>query len=338
MRGALLLLVGLFNFMLIMYIYLWFTRLARLKTTRLWSNINKVKIIILLLVAFLWVVSIVIILRPHLGVEQTLQGELTANVAYLFVVDNSASMAARDLAGQSRIKFVKGVTRRLLVNYPAYSSLILFTEMPKLMVPFTFDDSTVLSFVEALEPEYPTYAKGTDLTGALKFAAKYLAVASKKLHKEIRPIVFLFSDGECVKAKCEMVRLNPRTYEQFIIIGVGTREGANIEFQVGDGASGEKFLLRDPASAKPVVTRLNEGFLRELAAKNKDAKYFYWQNTDNVIAEVSTIYKAKAKKAIKNKLVVKRELYPFLVVLFTIFFILFIFDILIYEFFYKIKI
>lgn len=334
-------LVGLgiiFNVLLLIYVILWFKRLGNLKTAKLWLNLSKVKFVVLMSAFFLGSLVSIILLRPNLGIEQTLEGNLEANIAYVFVVDTSASMAAKDVNGQSRMAFVKNFVHKVLDNYPAYSSLILFTEMPRLTLPFTFDDSTVLNFIDALQPEYPTYAMGTDIVQTMEFVIHYIEVASEKLHKQLEPVIFLLTDGECVKAKCDTIKLDSGKYEKFIIVGVGTKSGANIEFQIGKGANTEKYLLRDPNKFQPVVTKLNEEYLQNLASNNRNASYYNWQYAEKAVVEVQKLYKLKSKKAVKNKLVVKREIYPILVLFFAIGFIIFLFDIFIYEFYYKIKI
>ncbi len=325
MKALVYVLAGIFN------LFLWFflKRWMRFSKGNVFLRNNKLAPkVVLGAVLLLSVLSVAIALRPALHEEKVPLASVKSNLSYLFVVDISASMGARDAGAKSRLGFAQDFIKELIQRYePANAGLIIFTDTPVLSLPFTSDTTTLLNMVETLEPEDPFFAQGTDIATALNFTAKYLSKTEKR-----NLIIFLLTDGECVNVECRSAQIPSERYLRFYIIGIGSLEGAQISIG-GTGA-----VLRDPANHfKPVITKLNETYLKRLAAENKKSKYYHYTDQLAVFKEVGKIYKHEGVKESKNALKIRSEIYPYLVFFFAILFMIFMFDIHLYEYALKSK-
>ena len=313
-------LVGLFNLLLWFFLKRWM-RFA--KSNMFLKNNRRARKVMLVAVLLLGVLSVAIVLRPAFHEERVHLASAKSNLSYLFIVDISASMGARDAGAKSRLEFAQDFIKELIQRYePANAGLIIFTDTPVLSLPFTSDTTTLLNMVDTLEPEDPFFAQGTDIAAALNFTAKYLSKTEKR-----NLIIFLLTDGECVNVECGPVEISPDRYLKFYIIGIGSLKGAPISI------GGIGTVLRDSANHfKPVITKLNETYLKRIAAENKSSKYYHYTDQSAVFKEVGKIYKHEGLKESKNALKIRSEIYPYLVFLFAILFMIFIFDIHLYEY------
>ncbi len=177
----------------------------------------------------------------------------------VIVLDVSRSMDARDVA-PSRIEATKTSLNQVLdVIGGDRVGLVVFAGSARLRMPLTSDLAAARQVINSLETSPVLLKTGTDAAAGLD-----LALSAFDLEREAGRVVLLITDGDDLGG-------DPATSLQalqaagidLIVAGAGTTDGAGVP--VFDSASQGEIFKPDAAGA-PIVTRLNEDFLRIVAA------------------------------------------------------------------------
>ncbi|MCL2519641.1 MAG: VWA domain-containing protein [Spirochaetaceae bacterium] len=168
---------------------LWSFKLWRLKPYRLKPVaaifLSKLSYLLFWLAAFLLVISLS-------GPESTTTERLYFNrgAAIMLVLDESPSMAARDIGGESRFELAKDAIRRFISSRENDEiGLISFGREAALRVPLTLDYNFLLTSLDAVR--IMELGDGTNIGMALALAALHLS------HIEGRNrVVILVTDGD----------------------------------------------------------------------------------------------------------------------------------------------
>ncbi len=271
--------------------------------------------------SIIFVVFFAILLRPSFGIEQTYKYESLAEFSYLFVLDNSLSMSVSDApGGKTRLDYAKEIIEKILQEYPSYAGLIVFANKPDLVLPITSDVSSFSALIESVECEDIFYAQGTDFVDTLKFVDQYLIGLSKLPNPPVyyrKVKVILLSDGEVVNAEKGVYALKTKNVDKFLVVGVGSQAGGTIMID-------SKSKLYTPNSHGPVVSKMDKSNLIALANANNGV-LFTQDNIDNLFRDLKDEV-AQAKKGDKTQ-TVRREIYPFLILLLQVIVIMFVLDI-----------
>lgn len=178
----------------------------------------------------------------------------------VFSLDISRSMLAAD-AEPNRLKASTEIAGELVRRLPsARFGVVIFKGAGITAIPMTEDRSVLESFLEQVDPGMVN-ASGTDIESGLDAALAAFPAGTGR-HRAI----VLISDGE---SRGGGAMKNPiRAAEEGIpvfSIGVGGTEGSTIGLPGGGLVTG--------TGRKPVVTRLNEGALKN-AAETTGGTYF----------------------------------------------------------------
>lgn len=216
-----------------------------------------------------FVVGVIAVMNPRnpLGSD----GVNRKGIDIAIALDVSKSMLAADLA-PNRLERAKQFIIKLMNEMPNDRiALILFAGKAYLQMPLTVDHGAAQLFVLSAGPDVVPQ-QGTVISEALNMSVNAFVTTEKKYKT-----ILLISDGEdhdedalatAKKLAGQGVMINT--------IGIGSPEGATIT----DPATGD--LKRDE-SGNPVVSRLNEEVLKEIAQKTNGV-YIRLQGSDETVA------------------------------------------------------
>lgn len=197
---------------------------------------------------------------------------VTGGPETVLVLDASNSMLAEDVR-PSRLLRQRELARALVGATSGQAAVVYFAGRGYVLSPLTTDLDAVLMFVEAVRPA-SVGRGGSALTAGIEQALDVLAGGRTEASKRI----VLFSDGEETAGQgLEVAAARAREAGVAVhAVGIGTPEGARIPlgrdaavspfsaFRPGSEAAADGAYLRGP-DGEVVVTRLEEGVLRELA-------------------------------------------------------------------------
>jgi len=179
----------------------------------------------------------------------------------LVLLDTSESMNARD-AAPTRLEQARQKVIALLERSPADRfGLITFSGGAVLQCPLTLDHAYFRTVLDAVDTDSLS-AEGTDIAAALAEARKALAqeAASPGEERRLGRAVIVFSDGEAASDEAVTAARRLGRNATLFVVGVGTEEGAPVQFP--------SWMLAQTGSSEgrpPHHSRLDEGKLAAIA-------------------------------------------------------------------------
>jgi len=203
--------------------------------------------------------------RPQWGFkwEEVKQRGLDIIVA----IDTSRSMLAEDIKPNRLTRAKLAALDLISIAKSDRLGLVTFAGIAFLQCPFTLDDEAFRQSVNVLDVDIMPQG-GTAIGEAIKIAAEAF-----KEGTENHRIIVIFTDGEdlegnAIDAAGEAAKKGIKIFT----VGVGTPEGETLRVM---GKNGKMETVLDE-NRRPVVSRLNQNLLQEIAAKTGG---FYLQLT-----------------------------------------------------------
>ncbi len=214
--------------------------------------------------------------NPQWGYRKENVRKLSSDVFIAFDISNS--MFCRDIV-PSRLERSRVFALDLVKTLRAERiGTIIFAGRAYLQMPLTTDYAAAQMMLKAASPQQMT-AQGTAIGEAIQIAEE----TSERMSKAQR-VLILISDGEDndenALAAAKKARENGFT---IFTIGAGTAKGDIIPMDLGGGQFETK---RDPETHQPVITKLNENYLKELA-KVGGGNYFNLAQNTNIEAAIA---------------------------------------------------
>jgi len=201
--------------------------------------------------ALAWSLAVLALAGPSW--EQDRSVAYRAPAAWVFVLDLSPSMAAKDVAPDRVTRARFALDDLLGAARDARVGLVAFSDEPYTVTPLTQDAATVQALLPPLTPQImPT--PGDHLAPALEQAAKLLKPAGAK-DQRIVVLTDGFDDPSAAFAAAAMLRSHGATVS---VVGVGTSGGAPVRNAAG--------RFETDAQGRPVLAVLDVEQLRQLAA------------------------------------------------------------------------
>lgn len=251
---------------------------------------------ILFIVAF--TIGVIALANPRLPLGSTAVNR--SGIDVMIALDVSKSMLARDIK-PDRLERAKQILSKLIDKLKDDRiGIVVFAGRAYLQMPLTTDHAAAKMYLSSATPAVvPT--QGTVIGDALKMC--HAAFNSKE--KKYKSII-LISDGEDHDENA--VKLAKELAAEGVMIntiGIGSPEGAMI-------VDPETNEIKQDAAGNPVVTKLNETGLRDIAS-NGNGIYQLFTNTDEVVSQLETQLKSMGQKKItENSLINYRNLFPWL--------------------------
>lgn len=238
---------------------------------------------------------VVAIASPRMAVSQSFFSGKTGEV--IFLADVSFSAAARkNLDSPSRIERTRALITELLERFPFIrSSVCGFTSMARCFSLLTNDHVYLKRSVERVLDINSVPGSGTDIPASI------MQVVPKFSAQEEVKVIVVFSDGEIFQAGRFDERLLRQALEKtaqelqknnivLFVVGVGEPEGAQIPIYDLDG----RFTGYAEYQGRPYVTRLEEKFLREVAAA-ANGSYFSENDREGLANAVADVLRNEQK-------------------------------------------
>ena len=251
---------------------------------------------ILFIAAF--TIGVVALANPRLPMGSTEVNR--SGIDVMIALDVSKSMLARDVK-PDRLERAKQILSKLFDKLKDDRiGIVVFAGRAYLQMPLTTDHAAAKMYLSSATPAVvPT--QGTVIGDALKMCHAAFNTKEKKYKS-----IILISDGEDHDANA--VALAKALADEGVIIntiGIGSREGAMI-------VDPETNEVKRDAAGNPVVSKLNETGLRDIAANGKGL-YQLFTNTDEVVTQLETQLKGMGQRTItENSLINYRNLFPWL--------------------------
>lgn len=213
------------------------------------------------------------------------------SVDIMIAFDISQSMLAEDLP-PSRLVRARRFAQNLVENLKGErAGLILFAGSAFVQSPVTIDFSAILQALRSASPSMIPN-QGTAIGEAIGLAAESFEQNNKN-HKAL----IIITDGENHEEDALAQARAARADGLLIFtVGVGTEEGSFIPVE----ENGRQAYKRDNAG-QPVVSRLNEGMLREIAQAGEGAYFNLSTGSGQVLDALGEAIGRMEKRALEHQ-------------------------------------
>ncbi len=243
---------------IVLLVWVWGTVAGRRAAGRISrQRISRPPVLATSLVAAAGVLAVLAAAQPRWGERDSFIPRQGAQL--VFVVDVSRSMAVRDIA-PSRLEATKKTIDATLARLGGDRvGLVIFAGSARLHIPLTTDFVAAGQLISTLEAGPVLVGKGTDASTGLD-----VAIAAFDTEVESGKLIVLITDGDDLGADPAGAAQRVRDAGiDLIVVGAATTEGGSIP--VFDPAA-RVFKEKLDASGEVIVSKLNETFLRALAA------------------------------------------------------------------------
>lgn len=218
---------------------------------------RRIGIVLLLLLAFA---------RPAIA-NGTAERDLS-NLNLFFVVDNTGSMAAKDMEQGTKYRYevVADDIKRITKLFPGakYGAITLDYNNNQ-SIPLVSDANVINAFADSLRPKNSYYSSDSDLISLIKYAEKRITNYNKRFPGR-NSIVFFMSDGEDnTNASIQSLKSMSGELAGGAVIGYGTTSGSSINAVNYDGTIDEMATVKDQKTGQEHISKLDEDNLSQIA-------------------------------------------------------------------------
>ena len=244
------------------------------KNYRTLSSLRRILLFIFLLLT---------LLRPSLIGGESEQA--STNATLFFVIDNTNSMAVKDVSGKTRLNALKTDAEKIITSFPGANYSVYVQDITTYnLTPTTTDTNAVVSSIRSLRTKNSLSASPTDLNDLLSYADAGISKYAKS-HPDSQNIVIFMSDGE--NTKNEKASVDSGLFKDIstgVVISYGTSTGGEIP-QI-DIETTENEEMRPLACWNGnCISKMNEDYLKQVAEKN-NFEYMHSEGTiDSSLAE-----------------------------------------------------
>ncbi len=217
--------------------------------------------------------------RPQWGIEEINQKIVGRDI--LVLIDVSLSMSVPDVF-PTRLELVKRTLNKMLDSGVSDRiGIMVFTSETELLVPLTHDYSALSYFIDSIHPGM-IGTGGTDISKGLVDAINFFEDSSVS-----DKMILLITDGEDLSQnKEENINKIKKSRIKVYTVGVGTTNGQPVPVRNEKGEI--ESYLRD-RSGNPVVSKLDEPFLKELSTISNGTYFRASTISDDFITFINTI-------------------------------------------------
>lgn len=211
-------------------------------------------------------------------------GEVRKGIDVVIALDVSNSMKATDIA-PDRLSRAKQFISRIIDNLKDDRvGLVVFAGYGYAQMPLTFDYDAARLYVASADPANIS-AQGTSIADAFDKANLLFGKESERFKS-----IILITDGETHDENA-MEKLKELADKGVMVntVGIGSPEGSTIKDSSGN--------VKTDASGQPVVSKLNEQILQQIAQATNGI-YVHLQSSDAAVKQVMNQYTQIEKKAL----------------------------------------
>ena len=207
---------------------------------------------------------VIALARPAIGTDTAERNLSNLNVH--FVVDNTGSMATKDMNGKYRYE-VASEDMQKIVKLFAGSRFSITTMDYNIYqaMPLVNDSTTASSFINSLSPKNSLLTMDSDLSSLLKYSYTRIKKYAKRFPERAN-ILIVMTDGEDDKNSTSIPSDLSSLVAGGAIIGYGSLNGGEVH-QVDCNNKVTRSTITDPATGAPHISKLNETNLTTIANK-----------------------------------------------------------------------
>ncbi len=269
------------------------------------------------------VVLFAINLRPVL--PEGYGDKYTTNLDIMFVIDNTISMDAEDVAGRTRMTALKEDCQYIVKELAGSSfSIVTFSNYSQIVIPYTYDLLSINTAIKTINTKDIFYAQGSNL-GIPKDAINYLKENHSAISEDVKQIIIFISDGEETNGKRTVNYKDLKDYfKGGVVLGYGTKEGGKMKYSNHSkskqsnmqGHIDSNGYLLDNSVNPPTValSKLDEGNLQAIA-EEFGVPYIHATDRKAIDKAIEEIVKIKEMKETDEEAVTGVETYYYLAIL-----------------------
>jgi Ca-activated chloride channel family protein len=232
---------------------------------------------------FLLLLSLLDLRGPEKKIRASLPDQRT-----IIMIDTSTSMLAEDVRPSRFVKSLQ-MARHFVKSAAGHQiSIVLFSDIQKRLIPFTDDIDLLDSRLAALE-KTNAVSGGSNISQAIEEALQYFEFDSSDDDKSKAGNMLVFTDAEESEGEFK-THVPPNV--NLAMVGVGTLKGSNIPLRWDDGS----FRGYKTFNGEPVVTKLDENFLKKMAKNAKSYKYWIANSYSLPTDEIMNFFRAAYNK------------------------------------------
>ena len=229
------------------------------------------------------------LVNPKIGTK--LETVRSQGVDIVFAVDVSKSMLAEDIA-PNRLEKSKQLVAQIINNLASDRvGIIAYAGKAFPQLPITTDYASAKMFLQNMNTDMLS-AQGTAIREAIQLAKTYYDD-----EEQTNRVLIIISDGEDHEG--EVVDIAEEAKEEgirILTIGVGDVKGGPIPIK----RNGVVLNYKKDSNGETVITRLDEGTLREIAQET-DGVYINGRNTSEVVETIKEVLERMDKKEFESK-------------------------------------
>ena len=234
---------------------------------------------IFLLISFLFLAIALLDLR---GEEEKVTAQVPDQKT-IILIDSSLSMLTEDVRPNRFLKAIQ-VARHFVKNSTANQfSVFIFSDTFQRILPFTDDVDLVDSRLAALE-SLATVKGSSNIGFTIKGMLPYFQTENGG--ESAVGNILVLTDGEDHEKE---ENLNLPSGISLAVIGIGTSKGGQIPIRWNDGS----FKGFKTVSGAPVISRLNENYIKKLGSGLTDFDYWIVNSFNLPTQEISDFFRAK---------------------------------------------
>ncbi|WP_370390141.1 VWA domain-containing protein [uncultured Winogradskyella sp.] len=229
------------------------------------------------------------LVNPKIGTK--LETVRSQGVDIVFAVDVSKSMLAEDIA-PNRLEKSKQLVAQIINNLASDRvGIIAYAGKAFPQLPITTDYASAKMFLQNMNTDMLS-SQGTAIREAIQLAKTYYDD-----EEQTNRVLIIISDGEDHEG--EVVDIAEEAKEEgirILTIGVGDAKGGPIPIK----RNGVVLNYKKDSNGETVITRLDEGTLREIAQET-DGVYINGRNTSEVVDTIKEVLERMDKKEFESK-------------------------------------
>jgi Ca-activated chloride channel family protein len=206
----------------------------------------------------------------------------TSNLNVFFIVDNTGSMATKDMENGTKYRYEKAAEdiRQIVKLFPgAKYGVFTLDYNSRQTVPLINSSSAINAYTETLKPKPSIHSNDSDLNALLRLATERVKNYNSRF-PDRNSIVFFLSDGEDnVQDKSKAPKELEKAIAGGAVIGYGTTEGDYISIVEYNGSINE-------TTPGEHVSKINEANLTDLAS-NLGIKYYNRNSSNELFSNTS---------------------------------------------------
>ena len=236
------------------------------------KNKQRLKYTLQILAIFFIVLALV---NPKLGSKvETVNAK---GVEIVFAIDVSKSMLCKDIA-PNRLEKTKQIITQIINSIGSDRiGIVAYAGSAYPVLPMTTDYELAKMFTQSVNTDLIS-SQGTAIEGAVQTSVDFFDNPTSG------KAIVLFSDGEDHEnANFDVSKLTKEKNVKIITVGIGTRNGGNIEYTDEFGFQ----QVKKDQNGQVVITKLNEEVLQKIASESKGT-YVYENQISKAVSGIKS--------------------------------------------------